>query len=82
MKRERVAQFVILAAIVIVLLPLFVAAAMIASHFMFGMTGMTGIFHAMGGVQAAGMLWALLATAIVGALITLVMGDVGHAGHA
>ena len=82
MKKETVAQFVILAAVVLVLLPLCVAAATVASHFVFGMTGMTGIFSAMGGVQAAGMLWAVLAIVIVGALIGLVAGDMGHAGHA
>jgi hypothetical protein len=78
MKRESVAQFVILAAVVLVLLPLFVASATMASHFVFGMTGMSGAFPA-GGIQAVGMIWAALAVVIVGALIMLVVGEVKHA---
>ncbi|MBM3817845.1 MAG: hypothetical protein FJW14_02335 [Acidimicrobiia bacterium] len=78
MNRESVAQFVILAAVVLVLLPLFVAAAAMASHFVFGMTGMTGAF-AVGGVQAVALGWAALAIIIVGALITLVVGEFRHA---
>jgi hypothetical protein len=78
MKRESVAQFVILAAVVLVLLPLFVASATMASHVVFGMTGMSGAFD-VGGVQAVAMAWAALAILIVGALITLLVGDVKHA---
>lgn len=78
MNRESVAQFVILAAVVLVLLPLFVAAATMASHFVFGMTGMTGAFG-VGGVQAVAMGWAAMAILIVGALITLVVGELRHA---
>jgi hypothetical protein len=78
MKRESVAQFVILAAVILVLLPLFVAAATICSHFVFGMTGMSGAFD-LGGVQAVGLAWSALAIVIIGALISLLVGEVTHA---
>jgi hypothetical protein len=79
MNNRRIAQFVILAAIVLVMLPLFIAAATIASHFVFGAVGTTGIFEGMGLVEAAGLLWAALAVLIVGTLVGLLMGDVRHA---
>lgn len=79
MKNQALVQFVIIAAIVLVMLPLFAAAAMIAAHFVFGMTGMVGIFGAMGPMEAAGFLWAALAVLIVGALIGLLVNDLTHA---
>jgi hypothetical protein len=78
MKRESVAQFVILAAVILVLLPLIVAAATICSHVMFGMTGLSGAF-AIGGVQAVGLAWTALTIVIVGALIGLLVADFKHA---
>jgi hypothetical protein len=78
MKRESIAQFVILAAVILVLLPMVIAAATICSHFVFGATGMSGAFD-IGGVQAVGLAWTALAIVIVGALITLVAGEFRHA---
>jgi hypothetical protein len=79
MNNRRIAQFVVLAAVVLVMLPLFIATAAIASHFLFGAVGTTGIFASMGIVEAAGMLWGALAVVIVGSLIGLLVGDVRHA---
>lgn len=79
MDNRRLVEWVILAAVVFVLLPLFAVAALMASHFVFGMTGMTGIFGSMGVMHATGLVWAALAVIIVGALIGLLMQDVKHA---
>ena len=79
MNNRVVVETVILAAIVLVLLPLFGVMAMMASHYVFGMTGMTGVFDSLGFVQAATLLWAALATVIVGALVGLVATSFRHA---
>ena len=78
MKNRGVVQFVISAAVVLVLFPLLAICALIGAHFLFGMTGMTGMFAHMGGTQAVVLGWASLAFAIVGGLVLLLAGDIVH----
>jgi hypothetical protein len=78
MKNRGVVQFVISAAVVVVLFPLLAIGALIGAHFLFGMTGMTGMFSHMGGMQAVVLGWAFLAFAVVGGLVLLLAGDIVH----
>lgn len=79
MKNRGVVEFVVLAAVVLVLFPLLAMCAMIGAHFLFGMVGMTGMFAHMGGMQAVALGWTVLAFAIVGTLVVLLVKDTVHA---
>lgn len=79
MDNRPLVELVVVAALILVLLPLFAATAMITAHFGFGMTGMTGIFGPMGATHALMLLWTVFALVIVGALVALVVNGAAQA---
>jgi hypothetical protein len=79
MKTRGVVEFVISAAVVLVLFPLLAICSLIGAHFLFGMVGMTGIFSQMGSMQAVALVWTALAVVIVGTLVILLARGMSHA---